>query len=114
MKGRTTLLIFAALLSLGAAANAASPAPAVTVAPAACGASMSTLDLAAPGLAPPVTFLAGTCGPCSLSPCQGLPIYTGCYLGPNQGFGSCQNVYGTFCSTIPRQSQCQCWKGPLP
>jgi hypothetical protein len=117
MKGRTALLILAVLLCLGAVADAAAPAPAVADAPAACGASMSTLQPAGLGLAPPVIFLTATCGPCSLSPCQGLPIRTGCYLGPNQGWGSCQNVYGTFCSGQsgqPLQSQCQCWKGPLP
>ena len=112
MKGRTTLLIFAALLSMGAIANAAAPAPAVAAAPAACGAHMSTLDV--PGLAPPASFLSATCGPCSLSPCQNVPLHTGCFISPSQGFGTCQNVYGNFCSTKPLQSQCQCWNRPLP
>jgi len=105
-------LILAALLCLGAAANAAAPAAVAVDSPAACAASLSTLDGALPGVTPQVTFLAATCGSCSTSPCQNVPLHTGCYIGINRGFGTCQNVYGNFCSGI--QSQCQCWNGPLP
>ncbi len=112
MKGRVTLSFLAVLLCIAAAASAAAPVAADS--PATCTASLSTLDGALPGLAPQVTFLAATCGPCSTSPCQNVPLHTGCYIGINQGFGTCQNVYGNFCSDKPLQSQCQCWNGPLP
>ncbi len=123
MKPRLSL-IFALLTLMGLSlAGAAMAEPAVSQAAPAVDASPSTASFlcslnqsAAPektaGLNPAPFLKAGTCGPCSLSPCVGATNgVTVCQLG-RTGWGHCQDVYGDICTggTL----KCQCWSGPLP
>jgi len=129
MRSRPILPTLAFLLLTGSLASAAATAPAeaqkaveaappaaLAAAPAAdpaapspfCAAGLSALRPPAFATAPAPTPLAGfrTCGACSEPYCQGYLIGTSC-----GGGYTCQNVYGNFCSA---QSECYCWKGPLP
>jgi hypothetical protein len=122
MKPRLSL-IFALLTLMGLSlAGAAMAEPAVSQAAPAVDASPSTASFLcslnqsvapekAAGLNPAPVLKAGTCGPCSLSPCVGATNgVTFCSLGTR--LGRCQDVYGDICTggTL----KCQCWSGPLP
>lgn len=80
-----------------------------------CGASpLAVFDL--PGLTPQATpLLAGACGTCSTTACQGARIGTGCQISFDRA-GTCQNVFGNICSGGGGGgiNMCQCWNGPLP
>jgi hypothetical protein len=118
------LLMFALLTLMGLSlAGAAMAEPALSQAAPAVDASPSTASflcslnqsVATPegvaGLNPVPVLKAGTCGPCSLSPCVGATNgVTACSLGTR--LGRCQDVYGDICTggTL----KCQCWSGPLP
>jgi hypothetical protein len=58
---------------------------------------------------PPATLMAASCGPCSVTVCQGRSIGNGCGSGR-----TCQNAYGNNCGTTPLTFECLCWSGPLP
>jgi hypothetical protein len=134
MRSRSILSTFALLLLIGSLASAAAPVPAAVppaaveapAAPAAalaaapvaaptapspfCAATLSALKPPAFGTAPAPTPLSGfnVCGACSSPVCRGAHIGNGC-----GGYGySCQNVYGDICTD--NNSECYCWRGPLP
>jgi hypothetical protein len=125
MRSRSILSALAFLLLIGSYASAAALAPAeaqkaaveAPAAPAAapaepspfCAAKLSALKPPAFGTTPaPTPLLFNVCGACSETVCQGAHIGNAC-----GGYGySCQNVYGDRCTD--GNSECYCWKGPLP
>lgn len=120
MRARSGLLMFAALLMLGAfsltPATYAAPADAtLAVEPPAqtedgCATATQTLDVSQPA---PI-FMTGTCGACSLNGCAGAFIGQVCHYGQFGSLtGTCQSPYGTSCSGTSTLS-CRCWSGPLP
>lgn len=132
MKSRSTLLVFASLLSIGSLASAAPAAPAdVPAVPASavavaspapeaspfCAANLAKLGLPGkselPGLTPPPLFMGPfqTCGACSETICKGAQRGTVCRGGTQ--IYRCTWVYGDLC-TEDNQPDCLCWNGPLP
>ena len=117
------LLIFALLTLMGLSlAGAAMAEPAVSQAAPAVDASPSTASFlcslnksAAPekvdGLNPAPFLKAGTCGPCSLSPCVDAIYGADCRLGIS-GWGKCLAALGESCTV--GALKCLCWSGPLP
>ncbi len=119
MKLRSTFLALASLLLMGSLVSAQTSTAADPAAgsPAFMSSPQASADCAAaaklPSFEPAPTQAAGTCGPCSATICQGMPIGNICAFQGGRTY-RCQNVLGYTCGGAPITHECSCHYGPLP